>query len=236
MSMNPGATTCPVPSRVRSPSRPSPISVMRSPVTATSAFRPGAPEPSTTVPPRMIRSALMVSALSTGQVCPDSGVVGQVDQAAGPVGRRLVGEEPRPEAVLVPVLGGVEPDSAPTRRLDEQEVDALGLTAGGVLEIVGGHVLATAGAMRAGGGIAVGVDDGKVRVHPAVGDDRLVARRRRGHVEVAGQDADRLAVATRPSAHRSARRTSRSPIAFAWFVWQSESVMSAGHSGGHSAG
>src|SRR6266498_3480212 len=98
MSMNPGATTCPVASRVRLPSRP----------------------------PRMIRSALMMSALSTGQVCPDSGVVGQVDQAAGPVGRRLVGDQPRPEPVFVPVLGCVEPDLAAPRRLDEHEVDALG--------------------------------------------------------------------------------------------------------------
>src|SRR6266545_3290070 len=176
MSMNPGATTCPVASRVRLPSRPSPISVMRSPAIATSARRPGVPEPSTTVPPRMIRSALMMSALSTGQVCPDSGVVGQVDQVAGPVGRRLVGEQPRPEPVFVPVLGCVEPDLAAPRRLDEHEVDALGLLAGRVLEVVGVHVLAAARALRAGGGIALGVAGGEVRVHPSVGDDRLITR------------------------------------------------------------
>src|SRR5512133_2564510 len=157
MSMNPGATTCPAASSVRLPSRSSPISVIRSPVTATSARRPGVPEPSITVPPRMIRSAVMVSALSTGQVCPDSGVVGQVGQPAGSVGRRLVGEEPGPEAVLVAVPGRVEPPLAAARRLHEQEVDALGLLAGRVLQVGGVHVLTAARALCAGGGIALGI-------------------------------------------------------------------------------
>src|SRR6266508_3905352 len=195
MSMNPGATTCPEASSVRLPSRSSPISVIRSPVTATSALRPGAPEPSITVPPRMIRSALMVSALSTRQVCPDSGVVRQVDQPARSVGRRLVGKQPGPETVLVAVHGRVEANLAPARRLHEQEVDALGLLAGRILEVVGVHVLAAARALRAGGGITFRIAGGEVRVDPAVGDDRLVAHRRRGHVEVAGEDADRLAPA-----------------------------------------
>src|SRR6266511_2950946 len=174
MSMNPGATTCPVASSVRLPSRSLPISLIRLPVTATSARRPGAPEPSITVPPRMIRSALMVSALSTGQVCPDSGVVGQVDQPTRPVGRRLVGEEPGPEAVLVAVLGRVELNLAAARRLHEQEVDALGLLAGRILEVVGVHVLAAARALLAGRGIALGIAGGEMRVDPAVGDDRLI--------------------------------------------------------------
>src|SRR5207342_783494 len=195
MSMNPGATTCPAASSVSLPSRSSPISVMRSPVTATSARRPGAPEPSITVPPRMMRSALMVSALSTGQVCPDSGVVGQVDQPARPVAGRLVGEEPGPEAVLVAVPWRVEPNFAATRPLHEQKIDALGLLAGRILEVVGVHVLAAARALRAAGGLALGIAGGEVRVDPAVGDDRLITRRRRSHVEVAGEHADRLAPA-----------------------------------------
>src|SRR5215475_10523912 len=190
MSMNPGATTCPAASSVRAPSSPSPTPVMRSPVTATSARRPGEPEPSITVPPRMTRSALMVSALSTGQVCPDSGVVRQVGQPTGPVRRRIGGEQAGPEAVPVPVLRRVEPDFAAPRRLHEQEVDALGLLARRVLEVVGAHVLTTAGALGAGGGVAFGVTCREVRVDPAVGDDRLIALRRRGDVEVPGEDTD----------------------------------------------
>src|SRR5215207_8614775 len=162
MSMNPGATTCPVASSVRVPSMPSPSSVIRSPVMATSARRPGAPEPSTTVPPRMIRSALMVSALSTCQVCRGSGVVGQVDQPAGPIRHRLVAEQAGPEAVLVPVLRRVEPHLAAARRLDEQEVDAFGCLAGRVREVDGAHVVATAAALGAGGGIALGVPGGEM--------------------------------------------------------------------------
>src|SRR5262249_24508613 len=157
MWMTRGATTCPAASSVRPPSSPSPMPVMRSPVTATSARRPGEPAPSITVPPRMTRSALMVSALSTGQVCPDSGVVGQVGQPAGPVRRRIGGEQAGAEAVLVPVLRRVESDLAAPRRLHEQEVDALGLLARRVLEVVGVHVLTTAGARRAGGGVALGI-------------------------------------------------------------------------------
>src|SRR5207237_8807414 len=78
----------------------------------------------------------------------------------------------------------------------EREVDALGLLAGLVLEVVGIHVLTAARALRAGGGIAFGVAGSEVRVDPTVGDDRPVALRRRGHVEVAGEDAERLAAAT----------------------------------------
>src|SRR5262245_4010859 len=196
MSMNPGATTCPVASSVRAPSRSSPMPVMRSPVTATSARRPGAPEPSITVPPRMIRSALMVSALSTGQVCPDSGVVGQVGQAARAVGRRSGCEQAGPEAVLVPVLRRVEPHLAAARRFDEQEIDALGLPAGGVPEVVGAHVLTAAGALRARGGVAFGVAGGAVRGDRAVTDGRTVSRGRGGHGEVRGEDADGDIVAT----------------------------------------
>src|SRR4051794_3496572 len=53
MSMKPGATTQPSASTVTSPSRLVPTSVMWPSLTATSARRPGAPVPSTTVPPRI---------------------------------------------------------------------------------------------------------------------------------------------------------------------------------------
>src|SRR5690606_11186776 len=57
MSTNPGVTTRPSASISRRPrSGTSPTAVMRSPSTATSATRPGAPEPSTTKPLRMTRS------------------------------------------------------------------------------------------------------------------------------------------------------------------------------------
>src|SRR5919201_2274848 len=136
MSMKPGATTCPPASRVRLPSRLSPTALMRSPVTATSARRPGAPLPSSTVPPRMTRSAVMgflpglglcPSVLPARQVCPDSGVVRQVRQAPGAVGDGLVGEQPGPEPVLVAVAPAFDPELATARGLHEQEVDALGL-------------------------------------------------------------------------------------------------------------
>ena len=54
MSMKPGATTRPETSSTRSaaPVRCGATATMRSPSTATSAARPGAPVPSTTVPPR----------------------------------------------------------------------------------------------------------------------------------------------------------------------------------------
>src|SRR5215212_6468798 len=58
MSMNPGATTQPVASSSSSPRRFGPISVMTAPVIATSVRTPGAPLPSTTVPPRMTMSAI----------------------------------------------------------------------------------------------------------------------------------------------------------------------------------
>ncbi len=53
--MNPGATTCPVASieRAATTSTSSPGSASRSPVTATRPGRPGAPVPSTSVPPAM---------------------------------------------------------------------------------------------------------------------------------------------------------------------------------------
>src|SRR5882672_9759849 len=53
MSMKPGVTISPLASmtRVASPLRPEPTAAMRSPSTATSAATPGAPLPSTTVPP-----------------------------------------------------------------------------------------------------------------------------------------------------------------------------------------
>src|SRR4029450_10830643 len=53
MSMKPGVTISPLASmtRVASPLRPGPTAAMRSPSTATSAATPGAPLPSTTVPP-----------------------------------------------------------------------------------------------------------------------------------------------------------------------------------------
>src|SRR6185503_1872933 len=55
MSMNPGATISPLASitRAASPARPGPTAAMRSPSTATSAARAGAPLPSTTVPFRI---------------------------------------------------------------------------------------------------------------------------------------------------------------------------------------
>src|SRR4030095_14537215 len=54
MSMNPGATTLPVASitRAASPASDGAIAAMRSPSTATSARRAGAPVPSITAPPR----------------------------------------------------------------------------------------------------------------------------------------------------------------------------------------
>ena len=59
--MKPGATTCPPASSTRSPSRFGPIAATFPSVMATSARVPGAPVPSTTVPPLMTRSALMRS-------------------------------------------------------------------------------------------------------------------------------------------------------------------------------
>src|SRR5919198_2757493 len=55
MSMKPGATTLPVASTTRaaSPASDGATAAMRSPSTATSARRAGAPEPSTTEPPRI---------------------------------------------------------------------------------------------------------------------------------------------------------------------------------------
>ena len=60
MSMKPGATTCPAASVTRAPSaaRSRPTAAIRPSRTSTSARRSGAPVPSTTVPPRMSRSAL----------------------------------------------------------------------------------------------------------------------------------------------------------------------------------
>src|SRR5262249_7635283 len=56
-SMNPGLTAWPPASSSTPPhSRTVPISTMRSPCTATSARKPGAPLPSYTVPPRITRS------------------------------------------------------------------------------------------------------------------------------------------------------------------------------------
>src|SRR5215831_9798177 len=57
MSMKPGATTQSEASSSRSPRRSGRISVTTPPAIATSAARPGAPLPSTTVPPRMTMSA-----------------------------------------------------------------------------------------------------------------------------------------------------------------------------------
>src|SRR5262245_55704370 len=57
MSMNPGATTHPDASSSSSPLRLGAISRTTPPAIATSATRPGAPLPSTTVPPRMTVSA-----------------------------------------------------------------------------------------------------------------------------------------------------------------------------------
>src|SRR5262245_46624206 len=59
MSMNPGATTAPDASSSRSASTDGPIATTRPPETPTSARTPGAPVPSTTVPPRMASSAVM---------------------------------------------------------------------------------------------------------------------------------------------------------------------------------
>ena len=61
MSMKPGATTRPVASMARpaSPPRSGAIAVMRSPVSPTSARRPGLPVPSSTVPPRISQSNAM---------------------------------------------------------------------------------------------------------------------------------------------------------------------------------
>src|SRR5688572_6144784 len=58
MSMNPGVTAQPDASSTRSPSRFEPISVIFPSAIATSAGLPGAPVPSTTVPPRMTMSAI----------------------------------------------------------------------------------------------------------------------------------------------------------------------------------
>src|SRR5262245_9922767 len=58
MSTKPGATTQPEASSVRAPARPLPTAAMRSPSIATSARRAGAPVPSTTLPPRITRSAM----------------------------------------------------------------------------------------------------------------------------------------------------------------------------------
>src|SRR4030095_7375191 len=65
MSMKPGVTISPLASmtRVASPLRPEPTAAMRSPSTATSAATPGAPLPSTTVPPLM-RSDQAINLLS----------------------------------------------------------------------------------------------------------------------------------------------------------------------------
>src|SRR5690349_12267649 len=65
MSTNPGVTSRPSASSSRVP-RPStlPTSVTTSPAIATSAVRAGAPEPSTTVPPRITRSCSAISAPS----------------------------------------------------------------------------------------------------------------------------------------------------------------------------
>ena len=59
----PGATTCPAASSSRRPLSPSPISLIVSPLIATSARRPGAPVPSTTVPPRITKSFIVSSFL-----------------------------------------------------------------------------------------------------------------------------------------------------------------------------
>ena len=59
--MKPGVTTHPDASSSRSPCSAVPISEMRPPVMATSARRPGAPVPSTTVPPRITMSAAIGS-------------------------------------------------------------------------------------------------------------------------------------------------------------------------------
>src|SRR4051795_4922270 len=68
MSMKPGATTQPDASSSCSPRRSGPISRMTPSVTATSATRPGAPLPSTTVPPRMTISADITGSLQLHQV------------------------------------------------------------------------------------------------------------------------------------------------------------------------
>src|SRR5947209_12836382 len=59
MSRKPGATIAPDASSSRAPRRSRPISVMRPSSTATSARYAGAPVPSTTVPPRIARSAVI---------------------------------------------------------------------------------------------------------------------------------------------------------------------------------
>src|SRR5262245_10480888 len=61
MSMKPGATISPAASMTRAASAPgrSPTSRIRSPSTATSARRAGAPVPSTTVPPRTSTSSMV---------------------------------------------------------------------------------------------------------------------------------------------------------------------------------
>src|SRR4051812_2962360 len=58
MSMKPGATTQPPASSSSSPRSFGPISRMTPSEIATSASRPGVPLPSTTVPPRITRSAI----------------------------------------------------------------------------------------------------------------------------------------------------------------------------------
>ena len=64
MSTKPGVTTCPSASISRRPGPSTrPTSTILSPSTATSPVHPGAPVPSTTVPPRITRSCAMPSPL-----------------------------------------------------------------------------------------------------------------------------------------------------------------------------
>src|SRR5262245_4905008 len=65
MSMKPGATTQPSASSVSPPVKPSPISTIRSFSRATSARTPGAPVPSTTVPPRITIRAVITTPSSS---------------------------------------------------------------------------------------------------------------------------------------------------------------------------
>src|SRR5262249_21010826 len=88
MSMKPGATAHPDASSSRSPRRFGPISTIAPPAIATSAARPGAPLPSTTVPPRMTISADMRSSLSA---------IGGVDHDLEQVPVRIPHVHARPE-------------------------------------------------------------------------------------------------------------------------------------------
>src|SRR5258705_7921812 len=99
--MKPGATAQPDASNSVSPSRPGPISWITPPAIATSATRPGAPLPSTTVPPRMTMSAGIPASLRQLHEVPEL-----ADRRPG--GRPSVHREHDPGDLRRPVTGQVQ--------------------------------------------------------------------------------------------------------------------------------